>query len=292
VNAAQAAGNPSNFATYQFSGSALCGTSCGNSTYQSIIGTDYDASPNRPQDYSDDYAIATYFQGAQAQGNNGTLSQISGTCNGSICTGLIAAASCYAAPSNSTCGTGGTSALALQFADNDTRSGTYIGSSGCTWGPGYPLFTVICLQTNVSAGWNTQATTDRKSLIAYEGGWASYGPSAAYLSSIGDGNASTDATNINNLLIAYRSSSLFYNTYLYWNSTWFGNSQVVGNSNLGIQGAGGIGVNSQNWFMTLTIMPLVTYQNYNAFQTINYLFNRDLDPVSNDNSPVGLNKAA
>lgn len=297
VNAAQACcDTASDFSTYQLSGSVLCGTSCGNSTYQSKVGTDYDVSPNRPMDYSDAYSVATYFQGAQAQGGAPTLASINGTCNGTVCTGLIASASCYASPSSTTCGTGGTAQLGLNFIDTDTRSGTYIGYSGCLWNvAGANSFTIGCMN-NSSTGyayqWNAQAAADGKQLIAYEGAWSGYGPTAAQLTALGDGNASTDATNINNLLIAYRSSSLFYTTYIFWNTTWFANSQAVGNSQLGIQGSGSsIPVGVQNWQLVTGIMPLATYQNYNAFEAINYLLNRDLDPA-NDNAPAFLYQAA
>jgi hypothetical protein len=274
VNAAQESGSPALFASLQFSGSNLCGTSCGNSTYQSKIGTDYNASPNRPQDYSDAYAIATYFNGAQSGGNQfNALSQITGTCNGTTCTGLIAAASCYAAPSSSTCGSGGTSALALQFMDTDNRSGQLIGETGCTYPTNVTnLFTVSCSQSAIwggAGGWNAQALADGKKLLAYEGGFSNYGPTAAYLTSLGDGNATADATNINNLEVAYRSSSLFYATYIYWNTIWFSNSQVAGNSNLSIQNGPTVGIGAQNWGMVTSIMPLATWQNYNAFEAIN-----------------------
>ena len=292
VNAAQEGGNPSNFAQYQFKGSTLCGTSCSNSKYQAAIGVDYNASPNRPQDYSDDYSVATYFAGAQEVGDDTShltaLTQIQGTCNGTSCTGIIAAASCYAAPSSSTCGTGGTAALALQFVDNDVRSGNYIGGSGCS----VTTSTVTCLQTDYWAGWNTQANTDGKPLLAYEGGNNSFGQSVAGLTALGDGNASTDATNINNLLIAYRSSSLFYSTYIAWNTQWFTNSKVVGNSNLSIQDGSTVSINSPTWGMVTGIMPLATWQNYTAFGAINFLLNRDIDPASNDDSPMWLEKVA
>lgn len=265
VNGAQAHGIPSQFDSYQFQGQMLCGTSCGNSFYQAFVGTDYNVSPNRPIDYTDDIAIAPYFGGAQENGNNGTLSQLTGACNGSICTGIIAAAACFAAPSNSTCGTGGTAQLALNFVDSDTRNGTFTDGTGGT-------STAFGLQASVYTPWNAVAVSEGKKLIAYEGGFSNYGPSASYLTSIGDANASTNATNINNLIIAYRSSALLASTYQYWNQVWFSNSQVVANANLELEGPAptAIAINAQYWgLMVGTYLDGNFYQNYLGACAIN-----------------------
>lgn len=266
INGAQAHNVASQFDTLQFQGQLLCGTSCGNSLYQNFVGTDFNVLPNRPIDYTDDITIATYFAGAQENGNNGTLTQINGTCNGVTCTGIIAASACFASPSNITCGTGGTSQLALNFVDSDTRNGTFTDGTGGT-------STAFGLQASTYAGWNAVAVSENKALIAYEGGYGGFSPSASYLTSIGDSNASADATNINNLIIAYRSSSLFDATYQFWNQQWFSNSKVVGNSNLQLEGpaGGGIAVNANYWgLMVDSYLVGTLYQNYHAVCTINH----------------------
>jgi hypothetical protein len=50
---------------YRFEGQSLCGTSCSNATYQSLIGTDYNVKPNRPIDKARIISGAPYFQGTQ-----------------------------------------------------------------------------------------------------------------------------------------------------------------------------------------------------------------------------------
>jgi hypothetical protein len=240
IGSQSATGVTTNFDLYEAKGSLLCGTSCGNALYQAFVGTDYNASPNRPIDYADMIAIDTYFAGTQEVGN-GTLAQITGTCNGTTCTGIIAAATCYATPNSTNCGTGGSQQTALQFIDTDTRNGTF--ADGTTNNG-----SIVQKQTNILATWNTEAASLSKPLIAYEGGLGSRGQTASYLTGIGDANASTDATNINNLIIAYRASSLYLATYQYWNQQWFSNnSQVIGNSNLQLEGGGTINPGGQFW---------------------------------------------
>jgi hypothetical protein len=250
INAASTfVGGPSTYALYQFSGSTLCGTSCGNSTYQAKVGTDYNAYPNRPQDYSDAYSIATYFSGAQENGNDGSITSLLQL------RGIITAATEYA---------DGDTTDGFAFVDNDIRRGTCGGCTGAA-------FTIASLQSSVYPGWNTRAHTDGKTLYSYEGGFSSYGQTAAFLSGLGDSNASIDARNINNLLIAYRSSSLFYSTYIYQNQVWFGFSQVRGNSNLQVGNPyGTIGINSQYWgLLAGSYFPAMPYQSYYATGAIN-----------------------
>lgn len=245
VGGAQAYGNPSQFATFEFSGAALCGVSCGNPSYQRAVGVDYNIAPDRPKDYIDDYAIASYWNGAQESGNVGTLTQLKG---------IITAASNFVS---------GQTADAFNFIYNDNFDGTCGGCSG-------EAFTISKFETNQAANWNLLAENDGKSLISYEGGWSSYGPSASYLASIGDNHAQTDAININNLLVAFRSSNKFFSLYSYQNRRWFANSRVVGNSQLEVQGFGSVPANRQYWgLLERSIFPAVPYQNYWALQKIN-----------------------
>lgn len=253
IGGAQAFGTPSLFALYEFSGSALCGTSCSNSTYQSAIGVDYNVSPNRPMDFMDDYSIATYFSGAQANGNDSTATLAD-------LQPIINAATQYAS------GTPTNIQTALNFIDTDTRSGTCGGCGGAS-------FTISSINTNIFPGWNTQASTDSKSLIAYEGGYSSFGQTAAFLTGLGDtgsgsctgcNGGTTDATQINNLLIAYRASPQYYSTYLYQNAQWMGFSKVVGNSNLQVIGYP-ININSQSWWIMIGgLYPAKPFQSFNA----------------------------
>lgn len=235
---------PNSFENFQASGTTLCGTSCGNAAYQSAVGTDYNSAPNRPKDFNDAYSIATYWDGAQQAGNIGTLAQLSG---------IINAGAQFAA---------GNTTDAFAFVDADNRNGTCGGCQG-------EQFTIDAFQNLVAPFWNTIANNDGKSLIGYEGGYSSAGPTAAYLTSIGDSNASVDANNINNLEIAYRSSSQFSATYQFQNSTWFGNSRVIGNSNLQIRGTP-ISIGEEAWFVLQGgYFPAVPFQNYTAIQQAN-----------------------
>jgi hypothetical protein len=255
VNAAQAFGPPSQFDADQFKGTYLCGASCGNSTYQSIIGLDYNSSPNRPEDFSDAYSIASYFSGAQENGNDSSLKSYTQL------DGIIAASIEFAAGDPSDVED------ALNFVDADTRNGA---CGGCTGAD----YTISSFEANIAASWNKIAVNDGKSIIAYEGGLSSYGPTAPFLRSIGDSNAAADAAKINNLLIAYRASPQFYATYLYQNQKWFSNSQVIGNANLQLQllgySGGGINIGSQYWgLLAGWYFPPVPYQSYLAIGLIN-----------------------
>lgn len=219
INAAQATGFAPNIDLYQFQGSLLCGTSCGNSIYQNspYAGVDYNVSPNRPIDYSDAISAALYFQGCQVSGNNGTLVQLNG---------IITAATQYAA---------GDTVDAFAFMDSDTRAGTWSGGGSCS-GVGSTLAQVA---SDIEAQWNTVANSENKPFYAYEGGYQGVGQSSAYLTSIGDANASVDATNIANLIIAYRGSSPIKQTVLDWNHGLFSNITLAkGNSWLTVEGPG------------------------------------------------------
>lgn len=205
-------GSPALYQNYQWSGSVLCGTSCSNPAYQSAVGVDYNTAPNRPEDFMDAYSGASYFSGSEQNGNSGTLTQLSG---------LINAGTEFSS---------GNTTDAFNFIDTDNRTGE------CGDCPG-AIFTIAHNQASIFPGWNRVAANDNKKFIAYEGGYSSFGPTASYLSSVGDANATTDATNINNLEVAYRSSIQFYNTYIYQNTVLFGFSQTIGNSQLQVRGA-------------------------------------------------------
>src|SRR5581483_2662680 len=122
----------------------------------------------------DALGAATYFGGAQTLllpgivADLSSFSQINGACNGTSCTGIIAAASCYAGRSNATCGTGGAAQLALNFVDSDIRNGSFIGGSTCT--SPVDLFTISCLVSTWISQWSAVAVSEGKPFLAYEGG--------------------------------------------------------------------------------------------------------------------------
>jgi hypothetical protein len=237
-------GSPNLYEKYQFSGSVLCGASCGNPAYQSAVGIDYNRSPNRPKDYMDAYSGASYFSGSEQNGDSGTLAQLSG---------LINAGTEFAS---------GDRKDALDFIDTDNRAGE---CGGCP----AAIYTIAYGQTSIFPGWNTVAANDDKNFIAYEGGYSSFGPTATYLTRLGDAHAEADATNINNLEIAYRSSPQFFDTYIYQNKVLFSFSQVVGNSQLQVRGST-IPPGRQAWFVLQGgYFDLKPYQNYYALQAIN-----------------------
>jgi hypothetical protein len=284
--------------TYEFKGSTLCGKSCGNPVYQSLVGTDYNVAPNRPIDLlgsAGGISYASYFHGPQIDGGQGTLKQLAGSCNGTTCTGIIAAATCFTSPSSLTCGTGGGKETALQFMYDDTYDGTFADGSG-------GAFSIEYVQKKASVAWNIVAASYPVSVFSYEGGYDAPGLNQSYLTSIGDTSASsctpcngapTDATNIAKLLIAFKNSSLFYTAVETWDAQFFANSQSKYNSWLGITGP-------SQWSLLSTGFPplyiLQPYKSYNAISKlnggVNFLLNRDLDPASNDSSPWGLNSAA
>jgi hypothetical protein len=54
----------------EINGSTLCGTSCGNQAYQNAIGVNYNASPNRPSDFTTNFSQAPYYNGSIFSGGN------------------------------------------------------------------------------------------------------------------------------------------------------------------------------------------------------------------------------
>jgi hypothetical protein len=354
ILAAQAVGNAEITDSYKFKGATLtgannpayCAWAGGNYSSGSCIGDPgYSMYPNRPVDYTDAISVTSYYSGTQASTRIATYAKILGACNGTDCTGLVAAATCYASGSpynfsatatqatrsgttlsfdssalsglgtvpffvsDSTnpsaiaantriigadtmrttvrldtavagtveqgdtivftgCGRGGTPKEALAFVDSDAKNGTFIGGPTCNNANVNPI---DCFQILWSA-WNkvaaNEVTPDHPhgvGLAAYEGGLSSFAPASIN----DDANGSTDAVNINNLLIAYRYSPLFYTRTQYWNHTWFSNSQAIGNANLVVQGGSAIRVGSQNWSLIGTVLKPDSFQSYLAISRIN-----------------------
>jgi hypothetical protein len=382
ILAAQAVANAEVTDGSKFKGAGLSGAN--NRAYCNWVGgtysagkcngdPGYDSYPNRPIDYADAISVASYYAGAQASTRTAIYSQILGACNGTSCSGLVAAATCYAGASpynfsaatsqatrNGTtltfnagalsglrsvpffvsdsthpssiaantriigadttsttvtldtavagtvargdtimftgCGNGGTPQEALTFVDLDSKDGAFIGGPTCNTAANN---SIDCLRSVFWSAWNTVAanevTPDHPhgvGLAAYEGGLSSLAPATIN----GDANSGADAANINNLLIAYRHSPLFFARTQYWNNAWFSNSQAVGNSNLVVQGGNIIHVGSQNWSLIGTILQPDPFQSYFAIGRINgglnFLLKRDLNPASNDNSPMWIDDPA
>lgn len=130
---------------YRYNGQELCGTSCGNATYQAIIGTDYNAAPNRPIDLVDYAGYATYFEGEQYRNADATFI--------THCT-----AECIAAADNYALGTPSGIDAAFQFLNNDAR------------GPNanQENLTSVISQAN---SYNTILAAYPKRVVQYEGGF-------------------------------------------------------------------------------------------------------------------------
>lgn len=271
--------------TYQFKGTQLCGTSCGNSIYQAkmaaftgCVGTacDYNVSPNRPGDLvagslRDGFIVATYWNGALESGNQGTLVQLQP---------LINAATEF---------TAGDTTDAYNFIDGQIRSGVPAGVSSCNGNTnGYGNFnTIACNNSYWLAAWNAEVSLpdEQTGLWPYESGYSDKGQTAAYLNTIGDtgtgsctgcNGSAIDATQINNLLIAYRSTSQMYNDFIYdFDQLFANNSNIQGDSNLVMLGGGSFVIGEQSWAVlignTYIASPLTFYQGYPAIQYLNGL---------------------
>jgi hypothetical protein len=187
MNCVQAySGNPTWVNTMALQGSHLCGTSCGNSLYQSVVGVDYNQFPNRPGDYTDGLCIAPYFSGSQAA-NNYSLNTYSGISK------LIGEAAAYAT------GTATNVSAALAWLDGDYRNGT---------GGNSEQKTLSYIANNVYAGWvSSLVRWPNIALYMYEGGLEPVAPGVLWLSSQGDTNAAIDNDNIKKLIVGYRSSA-------------------------------------------------------------------------------------
>jgi|HubBroStandDraft_4_1064222.scaffolds.fasta_scaffold00045_7 hypothetical protein len=213
VMAVQALGTPSQNNTYRLEGTDLCGTSCGNSTYQSLVGVDYNSSPNHPINFSDVLSYAIYVNGGVVNGGyagtyaSGDLAGcgMPGTNSG----GLQCAADNY------TTGTTASIAAAFAWLDNDVRAGTKNSVLGNQ--------TLLAYSEGggTYSGWNTIAGDYSFPVIAYEGGFQDIAPTVAQCqaspisgvnSTLGT-NASTycgPSGEIQTMINAYRQSSWLY----------------------------------------------------------------------------------
>ena len=213
---------PNDFEQNLLTGMKLCGTSCGNSEYQSKVGVDYNVAPNRPIDFADAIAVTTYVGCDQCQGpgTGSSLAQLLGSCDGKRCTGIVDAARCYANPSDDTCGSGGTAQLALDFLDNNMRHGGYANGtypSRQTKGGLDELMSVILLN------WSKLAAKYNLDLIAYEGAAPDNETvSGAHLCALGDpkDKCASDSNAIAALFEGYRRDHRAYQFAMDWQAAW------------------------------------------------------------------------
>lgn len=281
VNCWQESGTPSQFNNLNLLGTELCGTSCGNSAYQSLIGIDYDSSPNRPGDYTDGSCIALYFNGAQAVGS-ATNSSYGGNTLADI-TDLINAATEWA---------DGDTADAYAFLDSDYRNGSGGSATASTlYYVAHSLFPTWV--STIADNWPSMK------LYAYEGALQAVPPTATWLENQGDENYIVDAANINSLITAYRTTHYAFqiaNDYC----TQFLNAgtNVAGCSWLSLEGSstdsGG------QWSLLPGYVIPTPFSPYEMYYGICYLNNnsvchqtglhyRDLPGhPANDDRPVGL----
>lgn len=158
-----------------------------NLLYQSLVGVDYNTAPDRPIDYTDVLAYATYYEGAHT-----FAFQSNYTDNGAAAIAtLLTAADDYAT------GVPASMASAIAWLDNDIR---IAGGE-----------TLTDLLTNIYPRWETvRASYTSKTVACYEGGLQVVAPNSDTCNSIGISTAYT--AKILNLIDAYKQNSLFLAT--------------------------------------------------------------------------------
>ncbi|HEY1363987.1 MAG TPA: hypothetical protein VGF60_17235, partial [Xanthobacteraceae bacterium] len=146
---------------YRLKGTDLCGTSCGNARYQTIVGADHNAAPNRPVDFIDVGSFAPYVSGYQ-------LAAIDGGYRNPIDPNALAAADNYAA------GGAENIASALTYVDNDLRNDA----------AGF-IFSLAYQNNVLYPGWGSLFASYGKTIAQYEGGYEGWYPSARICTSRG-----------------------------------------------------------------------------------------------------------
>lgn len=244
VMAFQAFGTITNNDRFRFQGLDLS-TSLGYTGYNSFIGVDYSAAPNRPIDWCDVLSYAPYYQGGAIQ-QLGT-SYSAGT-SAARKASLQAMASAYAS---------GDTAGALALLDSDVRTG---GSSGTS------SQTLIDLSTNVYPAWDAIASTYGKSVEDYEGGLSLLAPTTAQCTAMGvtiGGDASAASAHLTNLINDYKNGSYGYRITTDKFDQFFSQSHSASGAWLTMFGGGVWGLMPGDIFST----PFQTYQaiaDYNA----------------------------
>lgn len=214
VLAHQAYGATSGNDLYRFKGTDLV---TGDAEYNAYTGSvSYNASPNRPIDYTDVLSYATYYSGGELRQFDLTYVQEFGA--GLNINGLTAAADDYDS------GVPAQMASALAWLDNDIQEGTK--SSGAVGDETLQdLNGTGGLGRDIYGDWETVAASydASRALLSqgpleyhcYEGGQGGVAPTTATCTSIGISTTyGGPGGKIDNLITAYRNSDLFYDTVL------------------------------------------------------------------------------
>lgn len=269
---------------YRIAGFNLCGTTCSNSTYQSAIGVDYNTAPNRPVDFADAISYATYYAGAilSAAAYSGTYAvgdlsacSVAGTNSGGM----------QCAADNYQLGTSASIAAAFAWMNNDIRQGTQNSVLGSNTLLGYSQ------GGGRYAVWNTVGTTYSLPMDLYEGGYQAQAPSVTQCGMISfPGTAATycgPGGFIDVMLQAYKMSASFQQV-VFDQFTQFNAGSPTNSMPSWYTFCYGTNV----WSLCNGSLYGGWFTSYNAIQQFNFLLRRDIDPASNDNTPVGLAHAA
>lgn len=290
VLAFQAFGNTSATNTYRMQGADL-NTSL-YAQYASLVGVSYNAAPNRPIDYADVLSYATYYQGAVlGDGTNysGTYAagdladcSVAGTNSG----GLLCAANNYLL------GTPTALAAAYAWIDNDVRVGTKNSVLGSATLLSYASNSV---GSKIYAGWNTVAASySGKKIIHYEGAYSGLAPTVAQCTAISfPGTAATycgPSGTIALMLTSYKETTTFQQLVTDQFNQFLASSPPAGSMPAWfLMTCAGC-----QWGLFTGDLYSTPFNSFRAISTFNghgWLLKRDLDPVSNDNSPLFLDQA-
>lgn len=165
------------------------------------IVTDYTSAPNRPVDFADGLAYATYYSGAQIANASGSYAN--------TMTDAITAADNYAS------GNPTLMASALDFVDCDVRGVVTVAFPNCGKRNGtLGSFTLANLAATFYPQWESTAATFNKPVFNYEGGYEGTAPLASRLTTLGittcaGGNNTLCATEFANLITAYKNDARF-----------------------------------------------------------------------------------
>lgn len=218
VLAFQAFGNTDQVNKYRLQGFDL-NTSLGYTKYNSYVGVSYNTSPNRPVDFADVLAYATYFSGAQCANADASYKNVGGTGlttggQSGWTTGLLGAADAYAAGGSTNI------ANAIAFLDWDIKTGTNNGTagsqtllalnSGANIGSGgaigiYPSWEAIAASYD---GAGRPAGTVNLTVECYEGALEVIAPSTAECTTLGISTSyGGPGGEIDNLITGYKNSA-------------------------------------------------------------------------------------
>lgn len=229
--------NTSQLETYRLQGSDL-DTSKGYSGYNSLVGVNYNAAPDRPVDFTDVVSYAPYYNGTSMLGDPNQYT--AGLAAGKKAA-LQAMADAYA---------GGDSAAAFALLDADIR-GT--GSAGVGGG------CLADLSANVYAQWDAVAASYGKSLECYEGFFQCIAPTTAQCTTMGilvGGSAAAASAALTSLLTDYKNSSYGYRIAIDQQDQFFAYSRSAGGAGLAVVGPNQWSLLSGDQFST----PFQTYQ--------------------------------